>query len=284
MPIGRIAMSIESRVEDHYTTGALTERVKQALRDIGVDPAEATADDLKACDEFHTGGVAATDLLVESLNVTAETRVLDIGSGIGGPARYFASRYGCHATGIDLTEEFVDCATDLSTMVGLSDRTAFRQGSALDLPFEDSSFDLALLLHVGMNIEDKTRLFAEAARVLAPGGTFAVFEVMGGEAAEPLAFPLPWSSVSGTSFVAPPAVYKEAAMPAGLELVHEIDRTQFAKDFFASVFEAVARDGPSPLGIHLMMGETAGEKIKNYVNNLNAGRIAPTELIFRRHS
>lgn len=277
-------MSIESRVENHYTTGALIERVKQALRDLGIDPAKATADDLKACDEFHTGGVAATDLLVENLSVTADTRVLDIGSGIGGPARYFANRFGCHAVGIDLTHEFVDCAGELSTMVGLAERTAFQQGSALDLPFEDGAFDLALLLHVGMNIEDKTRLFAEAARVLSPGGAFAVFDVMAGATAEPLAFPLPWSAVAETSFVVPPAAYKDAATKAGLELASETDRTQFAKDFFAQVFEAIAKDGPSPLGIHLLMGETAGDKIKNYVANLNAGRIAPTELIFRRPS
>lgn len=277
-------MSIESRVQDHYTTGALTKRVKQALRELGTDPDQATADDLKACDEFHTGGVAATDLLVESLTVTADTRVLDIGSGIGGPARYFANRYGCHATGIDLTQEFVDCAAELSAMVGLSDRTRFQQGSALDLPFADGSFELALLLHVGMNIEDKALLTKEAARVLAPGGTFAVFDVMGGTVSEPLVFPLPWSTVAETSFVVPPGAYKDAATAAGLELVQETDRTQFAKDFFAQVFAAIAKDGPSPLGIHLMMGDTAGQKIKNYVANLNAGRIAPTELIFRRPS
>ena len=275
-------MTIETQVADHYTTGALTERVKQALRDLGIDPDRATADDLKACDEFHTGGVAATDLLVEGLSVTATTRVLDIGAGIGGPARYFANRYGCHATGIDLTQEFVDTASDLSAMVGLSDQTAFRQGSALDLPFDADRFDLALLLHVGMNIEDKTTLFAEAARVLAPGGAFLVFDVMRAGDPSELLFPLPWSSVAETSFVVPPADYKDAARAAGLELTEERDMTEFAKDFFDQVFAGIAKDGPSPLGIHLMMGETAGEKIKNYVANLDAGRIAPTAVFFRK--
>lgn len=275
-------MTVEAQVADHYTTGALTERVRQALRDLGIDPDQATADDLKACDEFHTGGVAATDLLVQDLTASADTRVLDIGSGIGGPARYFANRYGCHATGIDLTQEFVDTATELSEMVGLAQRTTFRQGSALDMPFGDGSFDLALLLHVGMNIEDKRALFAEAGRVLAPGGTFAIFDVMRAGDPSDLVFPLPWSSVAGTSFVVPAATYKDAATAAGLDLVAEKDMTGFAKDFFAKVFAAIAADGPSPLGIHLMMGPTAGDKIQNYVANLDAGRIAPTELIFRK--
>lgn len=275
-------MTVETEIAAHYTTGSLTDRVRDALRALGTDPDQATADDLKACDEFHTGGVAATELLVESLSVTAETRVLDIGSGIGGPARYFAHRFGCHATGIDLTQEFVVTARDLSALVGLSDNTTFQQGSALDLPFQSASFDLALLLHVGMNIADKGRLMAQAARVLAPGGTFAVFDVMASGTDEQLVFPLPWSSVAETSFVVPPLVYKNAAAAVGLVLEHEHDRTQFAKDFFYAVFAAIAKDGPSPLGIHLMMGETAGQKIQNYVANLNAGRIAPTELIFRK--
>ena len=275
-------MTNEAQVADHYTTGALTERVKQALRDLGIDPDSATADDLKACDEFHTGGVAATDLLVEGLDVTPDIRVLDIGSGVGGPARYFANRYGCQATGIDLTPEFVETATELSAMVGLSDKTSFHQGSALDLPFDTDRFNLALLLHVGMNIDDKSTLFAEAARVLAPGGTFLVFDVMRADEPSDLLFPLPWSSIADTSFVVPSSDYKDAARVAGLKLSEERDLTGFAKDFFDQVFAAIAKDGPSPLGIHLMMGETAGEKIKNYVANLDAGRIAPIALTFRK--
>ncbi|MBY8974572.1 class I SAM-dependent methyltransferase [Rhodobacteraceae bacterium NNCM2] len=274
-------MTIETIVADHYTTGGLFERVKAALARLGIDPETATADDLKACDEFHTGGAAATELLVKNLAVTPETRVLDIGCGIGGPARFFAGRFACHATGIDLTPEFVDCAARLSALVGMADKTTFVQGSALDLPFEDASFDLALLLHVGMNIQDKARLFDEAFRVLAPGGTFAVFDVMRGPVATPPIFPMPWASVAEASFVSCPSSYREAALAAGFEMVAETDRTRFAKEFFAEVFAKIAANGPSPLGIHLMMGDTAGEKIKNYVANLEAGRIAPTELIFR---
>lgn len=278
-------MTVETEVARHYTTGALTQRVRAALSDLGIDPDAATAEDLKACDEFHTGGVQATDALLEHLDITAATRVLDIGCGIGGPARLLASRYGCTAQGVDLTQEFVDTAKELSQMVGLDKQTAFQQGSALDLPLDAASADLALLLHVGMNIEDKAGLFAEAYRVLGPGGTFAVFDVMRVEDADTeLIFPLPWSSVAETSFVTPPAVYLDAGKAAGFILAHQRDRAEFARTFFAEVFARTEAEGPPSLGIHLMMGDTAGEKLKNYVTNLHAGRIAPVEMIFRKPS
>ncbi len=272
----------EKAVAAHYTTGALTERVGQALKAMGVNPDAATAEDLKAADEFHTGGVQATEHFFGHLDVSADTRVIDMGSGIGGTARFVAGRYGAQVTGVDLTPEFVETAGALSEMVGLGGKTAFHVGSALAMPVPDASFDLATLMHVGMNIEDKDALLAEAARVLVPGGTFAVFDVMKGDVDEPLVFPLPWSTVPETSFVVPPEAYVSAAKSAGLDLVLEHDRTVFAKDFMAAAFAAAEENGPSPMGIHLMMGETAFQKLQNYVENLHAGRIRPTEMVFRK--
>ncbi len=273
---------IENAVAQHYTTGALTDRVRDALKASGVDPDAATVADLKAGDEFHTGGVLATDHLFDQLSPTHATRVLDVGCGIGGTSRYVVDRYDSRVTGVDLTPEFVETATALSEIVGHSDKVEFHVGSALDMPVPDAGFDLAVMLHVGMNIEDKAGLFAEVSRALATGGSFALFDVMAGETDEPLAFPLPWSTVAETSFVHAPEVYKDAAASAGLELVTETDRTEFAIKFFEDVFAKIAETGPAPLGIHLMMGETAPEKFQNYVANLHAGRIRPTEMIFKK--
>ena len=273
---------IEDAVAQHYTTGALTERVRDALQASGVDPDAATVADLKAGDEFHTGGVAATDHLFAQLAPTHATRVLDIGCGIGGTSRYVVDHYDSNVTGVDLTPEFVETAIALSDLVGLSQKMSFQVGSALDLPVPDAGFDLAVMLHVGMNIDDKAGLFSEVARALATDGTFALFDVMGGSVEEPLAFPLPWSTLPETSFVDSPDVYKNAAAAAGMELVAENDRTEFAIAFFQEVFARVAESGPAPLGIHLMMGETAPEKFQNYVANLEAGRIRPTEMIFKK--
>jgi SAM-dependent methyltransferase len=281
-------MAVEQDVARHYGsgggTGDLLDRIRAGLRGAGVDPARALPADLKPVDEFHTGGMEATDALLDQLEIGPGTRVLDIGCGIGGTARAIAERYGARVTGVDLTPEYVAAAAELSRTVGLDDRVRFQTGSAVALPVGDGGFDLALLLHVGMNIEDKPGLFREARRALVPGGTFALFEVMQGGRDEALAFPVPWAARPETSFVAPPDVYRDAALAAGFEIVAERDRTDFARAFFDKVMARVEAEGPPPLGIHLLMGETAREKIANYVENLKAGRIAPTELICRAPS
>ncbi len=270
----------ETAVADHYTTGALFDRILAALIDIGVDPNKATYQDLKAGDEFHTGGVLATEHLMGQLHIMPESKVLDVGSGIGGTSRFIAQNYGAHVHGVDLTTEFVEAAEQLSALVGLSGRTTFKVGSALELPVTDQDFDLAVMMHVGMNISDKDQLFREVSRALKPGGKFALFEVMKGTRDEPLVFPLPWSTVAETSFLAAPSSYEAAGQAAGLTLIEQTDRTEFTRDFFAKAFAKP----PSAMGIHLMMGATAPDKFKNYIANLEAGRLVPVEMIFEKPS
>ena len=270
----------DNAITAHYTTGALFERVKTAMRQAGVDPEVASPSDLTAGDQFHTGGLAATEHLVAQLGITAATSVLDVGCGIGGTSRFVADATGAHVTGVDLTPEFIETAKALGAMVGLSGRTEYHVGSALEIPSKNDAFDVAIMMHVGMNIPDKAGLFAEVERVLRPGGTFAMFEVMRGLEGTDLEFPLPWSSVPETSFVVPPAVYCAAAEAADFALRCETDRSTFAANFFAQMRRKIESDGPSPFGIGLMMGETATEKLGNYVRNLSAGRVRPTEMIF----
>jgi ubiquinone/menaquinone biosynthesis C-methylase UbiE len=185
--------------------------------------------------------------------------------------------------GVDLTPLFVETATKLCAATGLSDTCSFLVGSGTDLPVTDGAFDLALLMHVGMNIEDKPALFREAYRALAAGGTLAIFDVMRGPVEGEMCFPVPWSSVAETSFVVPPTEYQAAAEAAGFETVGGRDRTEFAKVFFDKVGKMIAkRGGPPPLGIHLLMGDTAGVKIENYLKMLHGGLIGPQELIFHK--
>lgn len=273
--------AIEDAVADHYTTEDLLGRIAGALEASGVDPHAPLPEDLKAVDEFHTGGLAATDALLDQVPIDRSTRVLDIGSGLGGTARHIAHRYGPNVTGVDLTLVFVETARALSALVGLEGKTHYLEGSALELPIQDASADLATLFHVGMNISDKAAMFAEAARVLAPGGIFALFDVMQ-VGAGPLTFPFPWAEEAQFSFVDSPAVYRQAAEQAGLDLAAERDRRDFALDYFAQVFAKIGAEGPPALGIHLLMRETAGQKLQNYVACCEAGLIAPVEMIFRK--
>ncbi|MEM7497200.1 MAG: methyltransferase domain-containing protein [Pseudomonadota bacterium] len=273
----------EVAIARHYTTPALMDRVRAALEAAGHDPSAPSPEALKPLDEFHTGGLEATEALLSGLEIGPATRVLDIGCGIGGTVRHVVGRHGCPTAGIDLTPQFVETAVALSALAGNAPSLGFHVASALDLPFEDGAFDLALMFHAGMNIEDKHALFAEAARVLAPGGRFALFDVMALDPAEPIVFPLPWSARAETSFVATPGAYLDAAAAAGLNLVAERPRGDFALAFFEKVFAHIAANGMPPLGIHLLMGEeSAAEKLANYVANVKAGRIAPVEMVFAK--
>lgn len=281
---GGLEMTTEQDVSAHYATGGVLDRVRAGLAAAGVDLQSATVKDLKPADEFHTGGVAATDHLFDQIDLPEGAAVLDVGSGIGGTSRYLAERYGARVTGIDLTPEFVETAQALSAMVGMDAATRFVVGSALDMPVPDGAFDLAVLMHVGMNIADKGALLAEIGRALAPGGRLALFEVMRGAADGPFVYPVPWATGPETSFLASPETYRARAEAAGLTLEVETDRSDFALEFFAGMAARLAAEGPPPLGIHLLMGASAPEKLGNYVTNLKDGRLKPVEMIFTKGS
>lgn len=271
---------VEAKVAAHYGRGGLLERIRAGLAAAGADLDNPAPDALKPVDEFHIGGVTATEDLLAQVEIPTGAAVLDIGCGLGGTARLIAGRHGATVTGVDLTPEYVATAAALSEMAGVGG-VEFRTGSALALPVDDAAFDVATLLHVGMNIEDKITLMTEARRALKPGGAFVVYEVMRGPETSGLTFPLPWAETPDFSFVAPLSAYEEAARAAGFEVTASRGRRDFALAFFDRMKAAMAASGPPPLGIHLLMGDTAKQKIANMIENIAANRIEPTELILR---
>jgi ubiquinone/menaquinone biosynthesis C-methylase UbiE len=270
----------EAKVASHYANTGLEQAVLDALVASGKDIARLAPADLAPVDEFHTGGRQATIDLAAQLDFAAGMHLLDIGCGIGGASRFFAETRNCRVTGIDLTDDYVRTAAALSKRVGLDGRLAYRQASALALPFEPGTFDGAYMLHVGMNIEDKQRLFAEVRRVLKAGATFAIFDVMRTGDGD-LQFPLHWSATPATSFVQSPEAYSTALQAAGFDIVNVRNRREFARDFFRDVAARTAKSGVPPLGIHILMKTDVPQKLTNYVGNLEAGRIAPVEIIAR---
>jgi ubiquinone/menaquinone biosynthesis C-methylase UbiE len=206
--------------------------------------------------------------------------VLDIGAGIGGTARFVAKQYGCKVQGIDLTPEFCAVAEQLNALVGLNGRVKVHSGSALEMPFDDDSFDVAYMMHVGMNIEDKPALYKEIRRVLKPGGVLAIYDVLQGPNSEQITFPVPWATVPETSFLATSNEMGDYLSSAGFSVDTITDRTQFAKEFFAAIIP-LPGGAPPPLGIHLIIGNDAPVKLKNMVVNIGAGRCGPWEIIAR---
>ena len=270
---------IESGVSRHYAGYDVLARIRAGLSEMGLDPDRISPDVLKPVDEFHIGGGDATAALLEKLDIRPDTDVLDIGSGIGGPARMIAGRYRCRVTGVDLTPHFVETARALSAMCGMAESVRFEVGSAVALPLADQSFDLALLLHVGMNIPDKAALFRETRRVLRDGGTFAVYEVMrtgGGD----LRFPVPWAETPDLSALEAPHAYRAAAEAAGFVLESEESRREIALDFFSRLQAQATGGTPPPLGLHNLMGPTVKEKVANMIAMVREGTIAPVQMIF----
>lgn len=268
-------------VTEHYSRHEdLLSRVKRALAKAGGDRAQPDYATLHRLDQFHFGGPAATREMAETAGLRGD-RVLDIGCGIGGPARTLAAEYGCEVTGIDLTESYCRTARELSGWVGLSTRTRFVCASATELPFPDSTWPIAWTQHAAMNIPDKAQLYAEIARVLAPGGRLVLHDIVAGPVRE-AHFPVPWARTPSASFLLPGGAIHERLLAAGLqeELWHDATAGALAK-----IRETrAARDAgqPEEPGPHLIMGPEFATMRKNLARNLEEGRIAVIKAAFRK--
>jgi SAM-dependent methyltransferase len=262
-------------VRDHYRATGLTERLRTVLAALGPEDQLLTPQQLAVLDQFHTRGLAATAELAQLADITAGMSVLDIGSGIGGPARFLAATYGCQVTGVDLSEPFVDAARYLSERTGQSGQLSFQAASALELPFDDGRFDMALLQHVAMNISNRARLYREIRRVLKPGGRFATFDVVlvGGDPH----YPLPWARTPATSFLLSIDATREAIEPAGFRMLAGQDDTDLAKAWFAQL--RASGPPPSP-NLGVVMGPDFAELAANLGRNLMEGRLGILTAVF----
>lgn len=275
-------MTDDALVAGHYTHGALLEAIRAGVEKLGKTTATISVEDLAPVDEFHIGGRVATEDFLSQLEIKKQHRVLDVGCGLGGGSRFAAHHYGCHVTGIDLTQEYVDTGTELCHWVGLSDRVSLRQGDATASEHQENQFDRAFMMHVGMNIADKKSLARELFRVVVPGGRVGIYDVMRMSAGD-LLFPVPWAMSPQGSAVSSAAEYRGALEEAGFRIASERNRRDFALQFFHQL-SAQAEDaqGTPALGLHILMGETAPVKIGNMVENIARRLIAPIELLAQK--
>jgi SAM-dependent methyltransferase len=262
-------------VRDHYRATGLNERLKAGLEIFGAEDQPLTTRQLSTLDQFHTRGLAATIDLAQLAGITASMSVLDVGSGVGGPARVLAETMGCRVTGVDLSEAFVEAARYLTGRTGQSGLVSFQVASALELPFDDGQFDAVLLQHVAMNIEDRVGLYREIRRVLKRGGRFATYDVvlLGGEPH----YPVPWARTPATSFLLTAAATREAIEPAGFRTLTWQDDTESAKTWAIQLFAS----GPPPSpNLGVVMGPNFAELAINLGRNLAEGRVGVLTAVF----
>lgn len=252
--------------------GGLVAAISSALDGAGVDRAALRPMDLAPVDEFHIRGRAATLEIIAALDLTADSHVLDLGSGLGGPARTLAEVTGCAVTGVDLTPEFCEVATALSEWTGLSDRTRFQVGDATATGLPDAAVDAAMTVHVAMNIPDKRALYDEAFRALRPGGRFVVYDVLQGEGGD-VRYPVPWANDASTSFLATPEETRDLLAGAGFEVTSEVDSSEESLGWFRDMRARIERDGPPPVTFAAFLGESFGDMAANQVTNLAERRI-----------
>ncbi|MDW5267599.1 MAG: methyltransferase domain-containing protein [Edaphobacter sp.] len=266
-----------TKVREHYRGTDLSDRIRSVLAAITPEGDTLTVAQLAPLDQFHTRGILATTELADAAGLEPSTRVLDLGCGIGGPARYLAATFGCRVTGVDLSPAFIDAASYLTERCGLSDLATFQVGNALDLPFEDAAFDTVFLQHVAMNVDDRSALYAEVRRILMPGGRFAVHDLV--LRVGDTVYPVPWARDASTSFLLSEGDTRAALERAGFKAVLWRDDTQAALHWFQAAMTGLPPAGPN---LSAVMGPDFPAIVGNLSRNLRENRLGVLSAVLTR--
>ncbi len=268
-------------VSAHYTSGSLEEKIMAGLRAAGKDPDALALDDLTPVDQFHLGGKPATLQLIERAGFRPGMHVLDVGGGLGGPARTLAAEAGCMVTILDLSEEFCCVGAMLTARTGFTDAVTFQHGSALAMPFADGAFDAIWTQHATMNIADKEQLYEEIHRVLRPGGRLAMHDAMAGPV-QPIHFPVPWARDPSISFLRSSEAIRTLLADIGFRAVEWVDEREKIIAALQRQVSIMALNGPPPLGIQLLMGTEFPRMLENVGRNLQENRLTIIQGVFDR--
>lgn len=274
-------MSSDSALSQHWAKGDVYTSIVAALEKAGKPLDSLTIEDIAPVDHFHARGFPATVELADKLPITNGQHILDIGCGLGGPARYLAHRFGCKVSGVDITPQFVEVADKLTGLLHMEGKVELSLGDGNHLPYPDATFDGAISQHVTMNVENRIQFFVEACRVLKPGAFFAITEHGLGASGDPQ-YPLPWSEDGSGAYLKTPDDTRGLLERSGFEDV-VIERTG-AKylEGYNRVLALAARGELPPLGIHILMGETAPQKTRNAARNIEERRTEPIQVICRK--
>ncbi|MFH1312540.1 MAG: methyltransferase domain-containing protein [Candidatus Eisenbacteria bacterium] len=269
----------EDAVNAIYSSGGLASRILQALERAGVDVDNLSVDALTPLEELHIAGRKHTLHMAQLVGLVAGMQVIDIGCGIGGPARALAHHFGCKVSGIDLTKEFCSVGRMLTERTGLGEMVEIRHADAVDLPFDDAVFDVAWLQHTITNVPDKARLFSEIARVLRSRGKVALYEVVSGT--EPVAhFPVPWTRDASVSFLVEEAELLDYLNSAGFICERWDDLTGKSIDFLERVLAKPGKRGSPGLSPGVILGPEYRLMMTNVLKNMEENRMRVVQGVF----
>lgn len=274
-------MTDAKAISDHWATGDVYARIMEAMKAASLSPDTVTVEQLAPVDHFHARGLPATVELADVLPIRAGHHIIDIGCGIGGPARYLAKRFGCRVSGVDITAPFVDAANKLTALLKMESLVEVKLGDGQQLPFADAVFDGAYAQHVTMNVADRARFFGEAYRVLRPGAFFALTEHGLGPHGSPY-HPVPWSEDGSGAHLVTPADTTAYLNEAGFVDVSVEDTGPKYLAGYRRAMELAAQGALPSFGTQLLMGQTAPAKTKNAARNIEEGRTHPIQVICRK--
>lgn len=269
---------------DHYKSQNLGDRILSTLTEMGKDIENLSIKDLAPVDQFHIRGTRATKEMLEMVNINPEYKILDIGSALGGTARFLANETGCEVTGIELVSEYCEVAEMLSEKLGFDkNKTTFKQGSATNLPFTDDSFEIVWTEHVQMNVEDKVKFYSEIARVLKPDGKLIFHDIFSGSNTESnLDFPVPWASDNSINYLVRLDEVQKILLNLGFSIVMWEDKSELSKEFLERIVKSMKLNNKQlPFGINLVMGKNTSDKFINLLSNISNHKIRIIQAIIR---
>jgi len=271
-----------TQIKKQYYLPDLFKDICARLKQQGVDLKKVSRHQLSAVDEFHVRGAEVSNELVKEIYLK-NTRVLDVGCGLGGPGRMLADRFNCRVTGIDLCEEYVSTAQQLSKLVGLEEKTEFIHGNALNLPFEDGSFDIVWTQHVQMNIEDKAQFYSEIKRVLTDEGAIVYYDIFTKNGSD-VQYPVPWADTAAISFLQTVPFVDTLLNELDFIKLQTSDQTLKARQFLNGLFEKVKTNGMPLLGLNVLMGKSTKKKLGNILKGIEENKIELQSGIYRKRN
>lgn len=267
-------------IERHYLKEGLFEDILNRLKDQGIDLDSVQRNDIAGVDEFHVRGAAVSKELAQAIDLN-KLDVLDVGCGLGGPCRMLADEFNCNVTGIDLSNEYVRTAIELSKILKLDNRTNFVVGDATKLPFDDNSFDIVWTQHVQMNIPDKNKFYSEIKRVLKPGGSFLYYDIFKNNDIK-VEYPMPWASSANHSFLFKSYEMHDILNELRFEKLTANNETQAGIDFFEVLVAKLKEFGPPKIGLNVLMGETTKPKLLNLLGHLKSDSLMLESGIYKK--